>query len=65
MLSALRFYAKGGFLSEVSSIHGLSKSSMGRIIEKVSTYISSLAPETIKMPQQRYEEILISIYTTV
>ena len=54
MLAFLRFVAKGGMLSETAKIHGISKPSMSRIIEKVSSFFVSVAPDHIGYPEDRY-----------
>ena len=59
MLVALRYYAKGGFLSELARIHGISKSSVCRIIKKVSSYIAALAPLEMSFPDDEYVFILL------
>jgi hypothetical protein len=54
MLIALRWFAKGGMLSEPAAFHGVSKSTVSRVILKVAEYLSTTAPEKIKFPENRY-----------
>ena len=48
-MTALRYYAKGEYLSEVSEIHGISIPSTSRIITSVSNAICS-SVDNIKFP---------------
>ncbi|CAG2220329.1 HARBI1 [Mytilus edulis] len=50
VLTTLRYYAKGGFLSEIGDIHGISRSSVSRIISSVTTSLVSSLLYKIKFP---------------
>ncbi|ELU16833.1 hypothetical protein CAPTEDRAFT_214282, partial [Capitella teleta] len=52
VLVALRFYGKGGFQSELAAIHGVSRSSVSRIIRHVSEFLCSKAAESMTLPNQ-------------
>ncbi|ELU03065.1 hypothetical protein CAPTEDRAFT_186794 [Capitella teleta] len=53
VLVALRFYGKGGFQSELAAIHGVSRSSVSRIIRHVSEFLCSKATESMTLPKSR------------
>ena len=53
MLIALRWFAKGGHLSEVAGFHGVSKSTVSRTLDKVTSYFVSIANQHIHYPQNR------------
>ncbi|VDI62674.1 Hypothetical predicted protein [Mytilus galloprovincialis] len=50
VLTTLRYYAKGGFLSEIGDIHGISRSSVSRIISSVTTSLVSSLLYKLKFP---------------
>jgi hypothetical protein len=54
MLTALRFYAKGGFLSEVGDLHTICKSSASRVITSVTDSLGKRLPPIAfpTVPQQ-------------
>ena len=55
VLIALRYYAKGGFASELAHIHGVSATTVRRCVKKVSAYLCTTAPDEIKLdPNDRY-----------
>ena len=53
MLIALRWFGKGGMLSEVAAFHGVSRSSVSRIIKKVSGFFISIRADHISYPDDR------------
>ena len=55
ILIALRFYAKGGFLSEIADIHGVSRSSVSRIITNVTEAIVLNFIHAIQFPKDAVE----------
>lgn len=57
LLIALRFYATNGFMITMGDYGGMDKSTVSRIVVRVSEAIASLAPIYIKLPQTQ-EEIL-------
>lgn len=57
LLIALRFYSTNGFLITIGDYGGMDKSTVSRIIVRVSKAIASLAHIYIKLPRTR-EDIL-------
>lgn len=57
LLIALRFYATNGFMITMGDYGGMDKSTVSRIVVRVSAAIAFLAPIYIKLPQTQ-EEIL-------
>lgn len=55
MYAALRFYATGTFQNMVGDSCGLSRQSVGNIIQEVSREIALLRDEFIYMPRNRAE----------
>lgn len=55
ILIALSFYATGCFQLTYSDLFGVSKSSVSRVVLKVTEAICSLAPKLIKMPKTTEE----------
>jgi hypothetical protein len=56
VLTALRFYAKGGFLSEAGDLHGISKTSSSRIIWSVTESLCRRLPD-IHFPSTAQEKL--------
>lgn len=52
LLIALRFYAKGGFHSETCDLHGVSRSSVSRIVKRVSDAIINNLWNKIEFPDE-------------
>ncbi|KAK3715217.1 hypothetical protein QZH41_018323 [Actinostola sp. cb2023] len=50
VLVALRYYAKGGFLSEVGDIHGVSRSSASRAIHRVTNALYEVHKDELIYP---------------
>lgn len=50
LLIAVRYYATGAFQSSVGDMSSVSRSSVTRIIRRVSMALTSLRPDVIKMP---------------
>lgn len=51
LLVVLRFYATGSFMQVIGDFMGLSKSTVWKIIHKVSAVIASLRPEFVRFPE--------------
>ena len=54
VLVALRWFAKGGMLSETAQLHGVSKATASRCIKKVASYLTSIAGQHIFFPRGRW-----------
>ncbi|GAB1869285.1 Putative nuclease HARBI1 [Camponotus japonicus] len=57
LLIALRFYATNGFMITMGDYGGMDKSTVSRIVLRVSEAIASLAPIYIKLPQTQEETL--------
>ncbi|XP_066581979.1 putative nuclease HARBI1 [Prorops nasuta] len=57
LLLTLRFYATGSFLITIGDFGGIHKSTMCRIIKKVTVVLASLCPQYIKFPESNTEKI--------
>lgn len=55
LLIALRFYATNGFMITMGDYGGMDKSTVSKIIVRVSEAITSLAHVYIKLPQTQEE----------
>jgi hypothetical protein len=55
VLTALRFFAKGGFLSEIADLHGMCRSSASRCIASVTDSLNHRLPQ-IKFPTSIQEK---------
>ncbi|CAF0949183.1 unnamed protein product [Didymodactylos carnosus] len=56
LLTALRFYATGSFFYVDGDVHGISRSSVSRVMQDVSTILGKLAVDTIKFPSTANEQ---------
>ncbi|CAG2216810.1 HARBI1 [Mytilus edulis] len=56
VLLALRYYAKGGFLSELADLHGVSRASASRCIASVSTSIVKRMGNLINFPVEELQK---------
>lgn len=51
IMVALRFYANGNFQAVAGDLHGISKASVSRIVNAVSSALVALNPNFIKFPR--------------
>jgi hypothetical protein len=52
-LTALRFFAKGGYCSEFGRIHGISKTAAAIRVAKISRFLVGKARDVIQLPSER------------
>jgi len=65
LLITLRFYATGGFLLTIADMFGVDKSTVCRIVHRVSAAIASLREKYIKFPETMGDRLAVmnSFYT--
>jgi hypothetical protein len=59
LLIALRFYATGAFQILVGDDYGVHKSTVCRIVQRVSIVLAELRPHFVKMPETNEEKLSV------
>ncbi|XP_063931798.1 putative nuclease HARBI1 [Zophobas morio] len=59
LLIALRFYATGAFQILVGDDYGVHKSTVCRVVQRVSEHLAGMCPHFVKMPENQQEKLLV------